>query len=173
MRAFLGCTLLAFSMLGLGFGQDTNFPNGPQYLMTSGSPMFARSLATPSVALTGPPLETGADNATGVLFAGAENQTVLPPLAVALPSFDLFPIFYGPSQPQVIEISSAEAPAEASELPNSIRESGVVQMTTAQALNDRGIGVTVASAAAHSKAAAGHASHIYTNADIDRLRGTS
>src|SRR6202041_3496534 len=136
------CTLLAFSMLGLAFGQDTNFPNGPQYLITSGSPMFARPIATPSLALTGPPLETGADNATGVLFAGAANQTLLPPLAVALPSFDLFPIFYGPSQPQVIEISSAEAPAEAS-------------------------------AAAHSKAAAGHASHIYTNADIDRLRGTS
>lgn len=173
MRVLPGCTLLAFSMLGLAFGQDTNFPNGPQYLMTSGSPLFARAIATPSVALTGPPLETGADNATGVLFAGAENQTVLPPLAVALPSFDLFPIFYGPSRPQVIEIRSAEGTSAASELPSSIRESGVVQMTTAQALNDRGIGVTVASAAAHSKAAAGHASHIYTNADIDRLRGTS
>jgi hypothetical protein len=173
MRVFLVCTLLAFSTVGIAIGQDTNFPNGPQYLMTSGSPIFARSIATPSLALTGPPLETGADNATGVLFAGAENQTVLPPLAVALPSFDLFPIFYGPSRPQVIEMSSSEGTPEASEIPASIRESGVVQMTTAQALNERGIGVTVAVAAAHSKAAAGHASHIYTNADIDRLRGTS
>jgi hypothetical protein len=173
MRVFLVGTLLAFSAVGLAFGQDTNFPNGPQYLMTSGSPLFARPIATPSLALTGPPLETGADNATGVLFAGAQNQTVLPPLAVALPSFDLFPIFYGPSQPQVIQISFAEGASQAGEFPSSIRESGVVQMTTAQALNDRGIGVTVANAAAHSKAAAGHALHIYTNADIDRLRGTS
>jgi hypothetical protein len=173
MRVFLVCTLLAFSTVVPAFGQDTNFPNGPQYLMTSGSPLFARPIATPSLALTGPPLQTGADNATGVLFAGAQNQTALPPLAVALPSFDLFPIFYGPSQPQVIEISFAEGVSEAGEIPSSIRESGVVQMTTAQALTDRGIGVTVAVAAAHSKATAGHASYIYTNTDIERLHGTS
>ena len=43
MRVFLVCTLLAFSTVGLAFGQDTNFPNGPQYLMTSGSPLFAQS----------------------------------------------------------------------------------------------------------------------------------
>jgi hypothetical protein len=135
--------------------------------------LLARSIETPSLALTGPPTEIGAENATGVLFAGAENQTVTPPLAVTLPSLNLLPIFYGPSQAQVIEISSAESAAGAGDLPISITESGVVQMTTAQALNDRGIRVTLASAAAHSKAAASHGSRVYTNADVERFHGTS
>ncbi len=175
MRVLLLCTLLPLLSVGLAFGQDTNFATGPQYLMNYGSPFLARSIATPSLALAGPPLETGASNATSILVAGAGDRQVLPSSAAALPSIDLYPLFYGPSRSQDIEISFAEASSSPSsvEIPSSIRESGVVQMTTAQALSDRGIGVTVASAAVHSRAATRHASHIYTNADIDRLRGNS
>lgn len=35
----------------LSFAQDTSFPAGPQYLITSGSPMSLRSIATPSLSL--------------------------------------------------------------------------------------------------------------------------
>ena len=174
MRVLLLYTLSLLLSVGLAFGQDTNFATGPQYLMNYGSPFLARSIATPFLALAGPPLETGASNATSILVAGAGDRQVLPPSSVALPSIDLYPLFYGPSRSQDIEISFAEASSPSSiEIPSSVRESGVVQMTTAQALSDRGIGVTVASAAAHSRAATRHASHIYTNADIDRLHGNS
>jgi hypothetical protein len=44
-------------------------------------------------------------------------------------------------------------------------------MTTAQALRERGYGITVAEAAAFDKARTRHATHTYTNADTDRLRG--
>src|SRR5271167_1891906 len=37
MRVLLSCMLLVLSTLGIAFGQDTNFPSGPQYLMNSGS----------------------------------------------------------------------------------------------------------------------------------------
>jgi len=38
-------------LLGISFAQDTNFPVGPQYLITIGSPMTLHSIATPSLSL--------------------------------------------------------------------------------------------------------------------------
>lgn len=79
MRVCSCCVLLLLSALGIALGQDTNFSAGPQYLLNYGSPQFARPISTPSMSFTERPLEVGASNATGVLIAGAENQTVLPP----------------------------------------------------------------------------------------------
>ena len=171
---FLGALfVLSFAM---AFAQDTNFPTGPQYLMNPdptnpASPLFARPISTPSVSLAGPPIEVGASNATGVLTAGAGNQYVSPPSAVALPKIDFFPIFYGRPPASVIEISFAESEESPSPLPASILDSGVWQMTTAQALRERGYGITLAEAAAYDKARTRHAAHIYTNADTNRLHG--
>jgi hypothetical protein len=163
---FFGCTLIVLS-LATAFGQDTTFANGPQYLM-QGSSLFARPIATPSLSLSGPALEVGASNATENLLAGASNQTVVP-----APHSDanLFPIYYGTTQTSVIEISFAEA-APSPQLPPSILDNGVWQITTAQALRERGYGVTVAQAAANSKARAQHGTRVFTNADIDRLHGS-
>jgi hypothetical protein len=168
------CTLLVVSATVSAFGQDTNFANGPQYLMT-GSPLFARPISTPSMSLQGPPLEVGADTATGVLIAGAENQTVLPPQAVDLPKIDLFPIYYGVVPVSDIEISFAGSSGErsATELPASILDTGVGQTTTVEALRERGYGVPLGVVASRNKARTYHATHVYTNADIDRLRGGS
>lgn len=177
MRFSLGCGLLVLSALATAFGQDTNFPAGPQYLtnsdsMKNGSPAFARSISTPSISLTSPPLEIGASNATGVLIAGADNQTVLPPNPDARPTINLFPIFYGAPAPSVIEISFSPEPS-ANQLPANFLDTGVWQVTTAQALRDRGYGVTLVEAALYGKAHVQHATRVYTNADIDRLRSSS
>jgi len=168
------CTLLVVSATISAFGQDTNFANGPQYLMT-GSPLFARPISTPSMSLEDPPLDVGAHNATGVLIAGTENQTVLPPQAVDLPKIDLFPIYYGVVPVSDIEISFAGPSGERSptELPASILDTGVGQTTTAEALRDRGYGIPLGVVAARNKAHPRHATHVYTNADIGRLRGGS
>jgi len=165
---FLGALfVLSFAM---ALAQDTNFATGPQYLMNPGaSALFARSISTPSMSLAGPPIEVGASDATGVLTAGAGNQYVSPPSAVALPKIDFFPIFYGAPPASVIEISFAESQESPNPLPASILDSGVWQMTTIQALRERGYGITLAEAAAYDKARTRHATHTYTNADTNRL----
>jgi len=171
MRVSLACMLLLFSG-GIAFAQDTNFSSGPQYLMNYGSPMFARPISTPSISLGGPPLEVGASNATGILIAGAENQTVLPPNPAALPQINLFPIFYGEPAASVIEVSvSPEVSSD--QLPASILDTGVSQMTTAQALRERGYGVTFVEATAYGRAHTRRANRVYTNADTDRLHNGS
>jgi len=164
-----GCTLLILSTAGIAFSQDTNFATGPQYLMNYGSPLFALPISTPSMSLAGPPPEVGASNATTILTAGAGNQYVAPRSAVALPKIDFFPIFYGGPPASVVEISFAESEASPSPLPASILDNGVWQITTPQALRERGYGVTLAEAAAFDKARTRRATHIYTNADTDRL----
>ncbi|MFZ0417283.1 MAG: hypothetical protein WAM04_04210 [Candidatus Sulfotelmatobacter sp.] len=173
MRICLWFSLIVLSAVGAAFGQDTNFATGPQYLMTQGSPLFAQPLSTPSLSLAGPPLEVGADNATARLTAGAENQTASLPPADALPQVDFFYFYYGMPPLSVVEISFAETSTASRELPASILDTGVWQLTTAQALRERGYGVTLPEAAAYGKAHTGHASHVYTNADIDRLHNGS
>jgi hypothetical protein len=171
MRVSLCSMLFLLSTLGIAFGQDTNFPSGPQYLM-NGSSLFARSISTPSIALTDSPLQVGASNATGVLIAGAGDQTVLPPAADALPRTDLFPIYYGTRQPIVIEISFAPE-LSSNEFPASILDTGVTDMTTIETLRARGYGVTIVEGAAYGKTHTRRAARVYTNADIDRLHSGS
>ncbi|MGB6333693.1 MAG: hypothetical protein WA676_15585 [Candidatus Sulfotelmatobacter sp.] len=199
MRIFcsclFGCTLLLLSGQGIASSQDTNFATGPQYLM-QGSPMFARSISTPSMSLAGPAPELGASDASGVLIPGASDQNVLPPNPDALPKIDLFPIFYTevfasdlkpsfalaepfpgllqqqPSPIMSLEPSSAQLPEPSSNRPPpSILDNGVWQMTTPQQLRERGYGVSLAEAAAEAKARIRHADHKYTNADAARLHG--
>jgi hypothetical protein len=166
MRVFLYCWAIVLAAVGAAFAQDTNFATGPQYLMNYGSPLFARPISTPSLSLSGPPLEVGATTATADLIAGAENQTTVPRDADALPVVDFFSIYYGTAPVQLIEISFRER----HELPASILDAGVWEFTTAQALRERGIGVTLGEAAAYSKSRTHHADRIYTNTDIERLK---
>ncbi len=165
--------LLVIFGFEMAFGQDTNFAVGPQYLANSGSPLFARPISTPTLSLTAPPLETGADDATAVLIPGAEDRTVLPPQAVSEPAIDLLPIYYGERPISVIHINSPSEsiePSFAATLPPSILDTGVELVTTTQALRDRGYGVPLGEAAAHMKARSRPATRVYTNADIDRLQ---
>ncbi len=176
MRSAFSSMFLVFFALGTAFAQEMTFPSGPQYLMASGSPLFARPISTPSMSLSGPPLAVGASDATGVLIPGAENRTVLPPLAVALPSVDFLPIYYGYRPPSSIEISFSSASGETqppNPLPASILDTGASQITTVQALREHGYGVTLAEAAAYRKARSHPPARVYTNADIDKLRGGS
>jgi hypothetical protein len=166
----LGCTLLVLSTVGVAMCQDTGFATGPQYLLTQGSSLFARPISTPSLSLSAPPLEAGASNATAGLAAGADNQTTSPG---PRPAADLFPVYYGAPQTSVIEISFAESGVSPRQLPASILDTGVWQTAAALALRQRGYGVTVAEAAAHSKAQTRRAKRVYTNDDIDRLHGGS
>jgi hypothetical protein len=170
MRSFLCGAILVFACLGAAFGQETNFSRGPQYLM-NGSPLFARSLATPSISLAGPPLEVGAANATADLIAGAEMQTTVPPSPDAFPVADLYPIYYGVAPVQLVEIDSSQEAVSRADLAARRLSTGVGRLTTPQELRRLGYGMTLGEAAVYSKSQARHAARIYTNADIERLHG--
>jgi hypothetical protein len=173
VSSWISCfTLLMLSAIGAALGQDTNFATGPQYLVI-GSPIFARPISTPSLSLSGPALEVGASSATAGLAAGASIRTVPPPSADALPAVNFFPIYYGPPPASFIEISFSSSKASPGELPPSLLDTGVWQLTSAQILRERGYGVTLPEAAAYQKLQPRHASRVYTNADLDRLHGGS
>jgi hypothetical protein len=184
------CMLLVLS--ASASGQDTNFSTGPQYLM-HGSPLFARPISTPLMSLAGPPLDAGASNATEGLAAGAGNQTAVPQ---PQPDVNLFPVYYAetsasdlkisffaepfpdlltqPSSNQLPQASSSGLPEpSANRLPAGILDAGVGQITTSQALRERGYGITLVEAANYGKVQTRHATRVYTNADIDRLHGGS
>ncbi len=153
---------LSVALLGISAAQDTNFSVGPQYLVTSGSPLFARPLATPSLSL-GEPLP-GIPNLPEIGPAVENQSYVVNPESPREPN--LLPIYYGYPTISVVEITSAEPPRG---LPASITDVGVTGMTDAQSLRVRGYGVAVGDVASFWKTHKPHAPRVYTNADIQRL----
>jgi hypothetical protein len=181
----LPCFLLF--LIGSAVAQDTSFSAGPQYLLT-GSPLLARSIATPTLSLNAPlpPVEPGSFNipeaaseATAEGASEATSQVAFTTNPQLAHQADLIPIYYGADNhygvsTTVVEISFPEGGAEASaELPASIVESGVTELVDAQALQVRGHGVTVAEAAAYWKTHKLPARRNFSNEDVKRLHAAS
>lgn len=170
---------LLFALVGVCAAQETSFPVGPQYLITTDSTLFLRPIATPSLSLSAPltglsaaATETVAAPETGTTPA-AETPSV--PASSALPPpVNLSRIFWGSPETgeqvsetsNVIEISGAATP---SNVPESIVNIGVGELTDASSLRDRGYGVTVAEASAYWKMHKPRAPRVYTNRDIERF----
>lgn len=157
-----------FLLIGISAAQDTDFPAGPQYLLT-GSPLFAQSVATPSRSLDAPlpPVVTfPEDEQAPATEPGATNSEPSAQINVepALQA-NLLPIFYGYTAPGSIE----ELPGE---LPESITDGGVTSLITAQSLEQQGYGVPLGDTAAFWKAHKPRAPRIFTNADVERLHGS-
>lgn len=165
--ADLACMLLIVAALCCA--QDTNFPVGPQYLITSGSPLLLRPIATPSLSFQAPPAIAAAP-----AEASAGEQTVYTPPRVPSTT-DFSRIYWGAgnlSENAGGEVSEIEMTAEQpSTLPASIVNVGVVEVMDETSLRQRGYGVTLAEAAGYGKTHKTHASHVYTNADLVRLHG--
>ena len=170
---FWSLLCLLFVLAGICAAQDSNFSKGPQYLMNYGSPMFLRPIATPTLSLgevspAGAAAEAGYGTEFTITSAAPQNP------------IDLFPIYYGEPKandavsdtssvtPSVIEISGATAPAN---LPASIVNVGVQETVDAQALRERGYGVTVSEASSFWKTHRPHAVRVFTNRDVERLHG--
>jgi hypothetical protein len=158
----LGCLLSLFlALAGIGAAQDTNFPVGPQYLITTDSSMFLHPIATPSLWLDAPlpPLPS-----LPQIGPAVENQPyVVNPIVEQGP--DLFPIFYGYPMSSVVELTGSEP----GEVPASITNVGVIGMTDADSLRERGYGVPLGDAASYWKSHKPHAPRVFTNADVQRL----
>jgi hypothetical protein len=162
------CVVFVLAGFALAAGQDTNFPTGPQYLVTYGSPLFLHSIATPSMPWPSPPAIVGASEATSGLSAGAENSTTdtlpEPPRPV-----DLYSTYYGVAPVQEIRLQgySAGTPV-AQALPASILDVGTWQF--ADDLRAAGYGANLAETAAYWKTHSRHAVRAYGNGDVERLR---
>ncbi|MFZ1140503.1 MAG: hypothetical protein WAN76_15075 [Candidatus Sulfotelmatobacter sp.] len=156
---------LLFLLVGITAAQDTNFPVGPQYLVTFGSPMFARPIATPTLWLDVPLPPIPSLPEVGPVI-GNQPYIENPELQHEV---DLFPIYYGYPMPSVVELTSAEPPRE---LPASIVDVGVAGITNAQSLREQGYGVPLGDTASFWKAHKPHAPRVYTNADVERLHGS-
>lgn len=170
MRFYLGIGLL-FALAGMGSAQDTSFPTGPQYLMTFGSPMFARPLTTPSLSWENP-LPAAATSEAGTSPVSAEQYEGVSSILESQRQTTLYSIYYGAPTVNLSDISFRESGDEASAqtLPAGVVEIGVTSLTDAQALREQGYGITLPEAATLRKATTSHAHHIYTNEDLERLR---
>lgn len=166
---------IVLALAGIAAAQDTNFPQGPQYLITTDSPLFLRSIATPSLSLNGP-----AESLVPAPGGSVESQPAPPNLPTGVSPADLTRIYWGPppeeqasSSPSSptsseIEITSPQRPLA---LPASMVEVGVTSIVDAQTLRTRGYGNSLGEVAAFYKTNPVHATRVFTNADVARLHG--
>jgi hypothetical protein len=157
--SFLLVALMFAAEVAVTQQQDTNFPVGPQYLITTPSPYFLQPIATPSLSpdqqfgITSP--ETG------------EAGPITIPVPVNLPF-----IYWGWTVPAMVEVVPEAVPVPTpSELPADFVNVGVTAMATPGWMRDRDYGMSLAQAARYWKAHAAHARRTYTNDDIERMRG--
>jgi hypothetical protein len=156
---------LLFALMGISAAQEMSFPVGPQYLLTSGSPIFAQPIATPTLSLETPLPAIPSLPEVGPVVV---DQPFIPNPELQHQA-DLFPIYYGYPMLAVVELSSAEPPRE---LPASLVDAGVTGMTEVQWLREQGYAAPLGDIASFWKAHRPHALRVYTNADVERLHGS-
>jgi hypothetical protein len=159
---------LVLGLASLGAAQDTTFSTGPEYLITFGSPMFARSIATPSLSWDDATPATTTTSATTEPTSSELFESVSSSLD-AQRQTALLSIYYGTPATTGSEIpaSSEESNRPVAAVPVEV---GISSITDAQALRAQGYGVTPGEAAT-ARGASAHRSHrVYTNQDVEHLR---
>ncbi|MGC2473400.1 MAG: hypothetical protein WA485_03635 [Candidatus Sulfotelmatobacter sp.] len=196
MRLLL--SLLVVSLAGLSFAQDTNFPAGPQYLVTSGSPMFLQSIATPSLSLSAPMPDPYIDQTqlaaavisdpyprvpdafwSGVFWG--QDKPVSPRVTTpsVTPEETAIYTYATANQPLPAEYVPTAVPAESSvieitsarmpaNLPASIFDPGVTGTADAVSLLNRGYGMSLGDLARYWKSHKRPSAHVFTNEDLHR-----
>jgi hypothetical protein len=162
MRSVWFC--VPFLLAAFAVAQSTNFPVGPQYLITTSSPNLLRPLATPTLSLDLPlpPLPTLPE--VGPAVEGVPYVSNSPVEGQG----DLFPIFYGYPRLNVVEIIS---PGHSLNLPASVADTGTANVPSASVLD--GLQTSLGEAVANWKASRRIATRLYSNADVERLPAAS
>ncbi|MGB8063235.1 MAG: hypothetical protein WCF26_15175 [Candidatus Sulfotelmatobacter sp.] len=161
MRFQVFLLLVLLSLIGISAAQDTNFSQGPQYVIT-GDAAFLQPISTPILSLEAPlpPIPSLPQIGPPVTNQPYVSNPDLQHQA------NLFPIYYGYPMIPVVELTGAE-PSQP--LPASITGVGYTVIADSQTLRELGYGVTVGEAASYWKAHKPHVNHVYSNADIERL----
>jgi len=168
-----GCLLILVVFAGISAAQstDTNFPVGPQYLITTDSTLFLRPIATPTLSFqqpSPPPPAMEVNPGTDVELAAPPPAILTQPdLSRVLWGDDWVDYVTGVKRTSVIEISGTANP----KLPPGLFDPGVTGMTNGKSLRAQGYGLSLGEVSAISKSGP-HATHVYTNDDIRRLHGS-
>ena len=164
-------------LTGLCAAQDTNFPVGPQYLMNYGSPLFFRSIETPSLSLSAPsatnpsaPAEQGTGEPSSPAEGGLNGQAAINRIywGASPAGRPLDEMTVGESmtaeastvgKSSEIELSSA---APSGPIPSSLADFGVSAMADTQGNYSVPLGDT----AAYWKTNKSRVARVFTNADV-------
>ncbi len=167
------CLLFVLSLAAVATAQSvsTNFPVGPQYLITTDSTLFLQPIATPSLSLepaTPAPITMQTNPGTDVqLSSPASAVQSQPDLSRILWGNDWVDYVTGVKRSSVIEISGNANPT----IPSSLFDTGVTGMIDAQFLRQSGYGLTLGEVSTVQKSRP-RATRIYTNADVKRPSGS-
>jgi hypothetical protein len=163
---------LFLTVAGSVAAQDTNFSTGPQYLVTQGSPLFARPISTPSISLETQMQQPAEHDAGGKPLV----ETGIPPAQAQSdqqPPVKFSSLYYGTSVassvPQPVPESELE-PTFPQQTSKRIFESGVAELLDPQALRRLERGASLAEEVSRWKNLKITSPHTYTNEDIERLR---
>jgi len=159
-------------LCGIAIAQqpETNFPAGPQYLITQPYPTLLQPIATPSYE---PWVQSGIvspqTGEAGPIMIASPQTGENAPVTITIPAY-LPSVYWGYPPPGEVEV--APEPVEAPRnLPEGYFDTGVTAIASSSWLRDRDYGMTLAQAARYWKEHKLHAAHVYTNQDIERLQG--
>lgn len=194
-----GYLLCLLVLTALSCAQDTNFPVGPQYLITTDSTMFLRPIATPTLSLSEPlpPLPSSLSEEAAVpetprepvglssqqffanVYWGEHTPEEVTARIIVTPTMSFSQQAATPSAapteeatPETLAQAAREAVQRTRVLPPRIVQVGVTEIADAQSLRERGYGISLGEAAASAKTKP-HATRIFTNRDIERLHADS
>ena len=198
MRFQVFLLLALLFLVAISAAQDTNFSQGPQYLIT-GANAFVSPISTPTLSFESPLSPVPDTNfSQGPQYLATGDADFLHPISTPIVSLEapLPPVASLPEvgppvtdQPYVsnpdlrhvanlypiyygypmIPVIELTGAEPSQPLPASITGVGYTVIADPQTLRERGYGVTVGEAASYWKAHKPRANHVYTNADIERL----
>jgi hypothetical protein len=158
-RIIVVCALVfTAALLTSAQSRQTDFPVGPQYLVTTPSTLFLQPIATPSA------------SPAQMLGMVSPQTGQAEPITINNEPVNLPAIYWGWTSPGLTSVWMAFPPAVFSGLPADFIDLGVGAIVTDEWLREFQRNNNVAEASRYWKTHTNRAARVYTNADIDRLR---
>lgn len=158
-RVALVCAVIfGVGLLASAQNRQTDFPVGPQYLVTTPSTLFLQPIATPSA------------SPAQVLGMVSPQTGQAEPITINGQTANLPAIFWGWNSPGQTTVWAAFSPAVYSGLPADFIDLGVGAIVTEEWLREFQRNASVAEASRYWKTHTNRAARRYTNTDIERLR---
>ena len=160
--AYRGSALCAvicgIGLLASAQNRETNFPVGPQYLVTTPSTLFLQPIATPSA------------SPAQMLGMVSPQTGQAEPITINGQPANLPAIFWGWNSPGQTAVWGVFSPAVFSGLPADFIDLGVGAIVTDEWFREFQRNNSVAEASRYWRTNTNRAARRYTNADIERLR---
>src|SRR5215471_5141751 len=149
------CTVILEVTLLAAQSRETDFPVGPQYLVTTQSTLFLQPIATPSA------------SASQMLGMVSPQTGQAEPITIQGEPANLPAIYWGWTSPGQTTVWTVLSPAVSSGLPTDFIDLGVSAIVTDEWLREFQRNNNLAEASRYWRTNTNRAAHVYTNADID------